>query len=59
MISSKNGAAMISRPVFLSDRVDEVFSRKLDLSVSSSSSSSSSLLQQFNKTHEGSHLSPA
>ncbi|KAG7580623.1 Tetratricopeptide repeat-containing domain [Arabidopsis suecica] len=51
MISSKNGAAMISRPVFLSDRVDEVFSRKLDLSVSSSSSSS--LLQQFNKTHEG------
>ncbi|XP_010413233.1 PREDICTED: probable UDP-N-acetylglucosamine--peptide N-acetylglucosaminyltransferase SEC isoform X1 [Camelina sativa] len=51
MISSKNGAAMISRPVFLSDRVDELFSRKLDLSASSSSSSS--LLQQFNKTHEG------
>lgn len=49
MLSSRNGAGMmISRPVFL----DEVFTRKLDLS-STSSSSSSLLLNQFNKSHEG------
>ena len=50
MFSSKNGAGMmmVSRPVFL----DEVFTRKLDLS-STSSSSSSLLLNQFNKSHEG------
>ncbi|CAN8269855.1 unnamed protein product [Cochlearia groenlandica] len=49
MISSKigGGGAMISRPVFFPD---ELFSRKLDLSISSSSSSI--LLQQFNKHHE-------
>ena len=46
MLSSRNGAGMmISRPVFL----DEVFTRKLDLS---STSSSSLLLNQFNKSHE-------